>query len=270
MLIYLKRSCSIYRAPDKSGNYRKKNNINKSKGQTVILLIVTIPVILLIIFYTLSNGKLIYRKIKLQNASDGAAYTGALWQARGLNVISDLNWALVAAFSSEAVNPGSGFAVTKSVMLAQDMVNRTFPGTSAIASYGNFKSNFNNGNSIKLNLEGMFSLKVKRSLLLGVESYMVKDIERGWVNQRLDGPFTRTVGIGNPEPGFGGILNGFGIPAMTAFAQAMPDRDPRDLDSILSKNELSDLTGGLWDPSYYPKLIPVSAGFGAFKNGWLH
>ena len=269
-MIYIKRSCSIYRAPDKSGNYRKNKNLKKSKGQTVILLLVTIPVILLIIYYTLSNGRLIYRKIKLQNAADGAAYTGALWQARGLNVISDLNWALVTSFSAEAVSSGSGFAVTKGVMLAQDAVNKTFPGTSAIASYGNFKSNFKNGNAVRLGIKDMFSLKVKRFEFFGVESYMVKDLERGWVNQRLDGPYTQTVGLGDPEAGFGGVQFGFAIPPLTALAQAMPDRDKRDIDKILAETGIPDLTGDLWDPSYYPKLIPVTGGFSIFKKGWLH
>ena len=244
--------------------------MKRSKGQTVLLLLVTLPLLVLIISYTLSNGKLIYRKIKLQNAADGAAYTGALWQARGLNIISDLNWALVAAAAAEAASGQWDFQVSNGIKLAQDTVNQTFPGTSALAGYGNFKSNFSNGNAVKLGVDGMFSLKVKRAVLLGVESYMFKDLEKGWVNQRLDGPFTRTMGTGYPEAGFFGGLNGFGIPVLTAFAQAMPARDPGDMEKLLSGTGVPDLAGDLWDPSYYPKLIPVSTGYGAFKNEGLH
>ncbi len=244
--------------------------MKKSKGQTAVLLLVTIPVILLIISYTLSNGKLIYRKIKLQNAVDGAAYTGALWQARGLNVISDLNWALLTALTAEAASGQWDFKVSNGIRLAQDVVNQTFPGTSALAGYGNFKSNFSNGIAVRTGIEGMFSLKVKRFEVLGVKGYMVKDLERGWVNQRLDGPFTRTVGLGNAEPGFFGGSLSFGIPMLSAFAQAMPDRDSGEPDNLLEGTGIPELAGDLWDPVYYPKLIPVSTGYGAFKKGWLH
>ena len=245
--------------------------MSKSKGQTAVLLVVILPVIILILAYTLSHGKLIYRRMKLQNATDGAAYTSALWQARGLNIISDLNWCLVAAFTAESASLKFTYPVTKAVAFSQDTVNRTFPGTSAIAGYGNFKSNFSNGMAVRLDITGMFSLKVKRIGPFKNLQYMVKDTEAGWVDQKNRGPYVLMHGSGNTEPGFTGTGTlGFGIPFMNAFAQAMPDKEDTDLRKLLNDMDVSLVTGDLWDPSYAPKLIPVSLGGPVLSKGVLH
>ncbi|OGF46204.1 MAG: hypothetical protein A2452_13360 [Candidatus Firestonebacteria bacterium RIFOXYC2_FULL_39_67] len=245
--------------------------MKKTKGQTAVLLIIILPIIILILAYTLSHGKLIYRRMKLQNATDGAAYTSALWQARGLNIVSDLNWCLVAAFTAESASLKFTYPVTKSVALSQDMVNRTFPGTGAYAGYSNFKSNFSNGTAVKLDLKGMFSLKVKRIGPFKDLQYMVKDTTKGWVDQKNRGPYSLVNGLGYPEPGFIGIgAFGFGIPFMNAFAQAMPDKEDTDLRKLLNDMDVSLVTGDLWDPSYAPRLIPVSLGGPILSKGVMH
>lgn len=245
--------------------------MKKSKGQTTVLLLLFLPIILLILAYTLSNGKLIYKRIKLQNATDGAAYTAALWQARGLNVISDLNWCLVSAYTAETLTQNFTYPVTKSVILGQDMINRTFPGTGALAGYNNFSRNFSNGKVAPLSLSGMFSLKVKRFGKPIMLQYMVKDTEAAWVNQRNRGPFVLMIGFAGAETGFiGENAFGFGIPAMKAIAQAMPDKEDTDIRKLLNEYDISLVTGDLWDPSYEPKLIPVSLGLTILSKGVLH
>ena len=245
--------------------------MKKSKGQIAVLLVIFLPIIILILAYTLSNGKLVYRRIKLQNATDGAAYTSALWQARGLNIISDLNWCLVSAFTAESARGNLAYPVTKGVTLAQAMVNKTFPGTGALAGYSNFNKNFTNGKAVPLNLAGMFSLKVKRMGPFANLQYMVKDTERGWVNQRNRGPFVLIIGIGSAEPGIlGSGTFGFGIPAMDAVAEAMPDKTDSDLRKVLNDYDITLVTGDLWDPSYEPKLVPVSAGLSILTKGVMH
>jgi Flp pilus assembly protein TadG len=245
--------------------------MKKSRGQIAVLLVIFLPVIILILAYTLSNGKLVYRRIKLQNATDGAAYTSALWQARGLNIISDLNWCLISAFTAESARGNLSYPVTKGVALAQDMVNKTFPGTGAYAGYSNFNRNFTNGKAVPLNLTGMFSLKVKRIGPFVNLQYMVKDTERGWVNQRSRGPFVLMTGLGSAEPGIlGSGTFGFGIPAMGAVAEAMPDKTDSDLRKVLNDYDITLVTGDLWDPSYEPKLVPVSAGLSILTKGVMH
>ncbi|MEI6845975.1 MAG: Tad domain-containing protein, partial [Candidatus Firestonebacteria bacterium] len=217
--------------------------MKKTKGQTAVLLLIFLPFIFLILAYTLSNGKLIYRRIKLQNATDGAAYTAALWQARGLNIISDLNWCLLTAFTAESARLNFAYPITRSVAQAQDMVNRTFPGTAAFAGYGNFKNNFKNGIAAPLNMTGMFSLKVKRIGPFPELQYMVKDTEAGWVDQKNRGPYVLINGIGKAEPGFIGTnAFGFGIPLMDAVAQAMPAKEDSDLRKVLNDYDITLVT----------------------------
>jgi len=151
------------------------------------------------------------------------------------------------------------------------MVNRTFPGTGAFAGYSNFKNNFSNGDVVPLNPTGMFSLKVKRFGPFAALQYMVKDTERGWVNQRSRGPYVVMTGTGKAEAGFIGTGDfGFGIPFMSAVAGAMPDKEDSDLRKLLNDYDVTLVTGDLWDPSYAPKLIPVSLGVSALSKGVLH
>ena len=234
--------------------------MKKDKGQTAVLLIILIPIILVILAYTLSNGKLIYERIKLQNATDGAAYTSALWSARGLNVISDLNWSLILVEGAETAKLRFDYKASKVIMKAQDTVNITFPGTGALAGMMNFKANMKEeGTSVMpAGLKGMFSLRVTRYSDEVIPMWMVKDLATGWGDQRKRGPYSRIAGQRLESGGvFNVSLLGFNIPSIYSVAQAMPYRENDEL----TQDEISAClfdSGGLWSPEFYPKLVPVT------------
>ena len=76
----------------------KSHSIDKhldTGGQAVILLVVTIPLFLILIFKTLHFSRVIERKIMLQNGVDASLMTGIEILAQGLNQISDLNRKLI-------------------------------------------------------------------------------------------------------------------------------------------------------------------------------
>jgi len=231
------------------------------------MVILIIPAIILLLAFTLAVGKLVYMKIRLQNATDGAAFTAALWQARGLNVISDLNWALTASIATETVAKKWDFKISKNIAKVQDGAKASFPGVAAFAMYTNFKTNNGGGACVPV-VTGiadakMFSLRVKRGSYLESEylnkimppAPMVKEQEGFWVEQRKTGPLIRVGGINYPENlVFGGNLLHWKVPMQYAVASAMP------LSSGAVPGE-KEYLGGLWLPNYYPKLIPFGIGF---------
>ncbi|MEI7904823.1 MAG: Tad domain-containing protein [Candidatus Firestonebacteria bacterium] len=239
--------------------------MKKQRGQVLVLVALAIPAIILLIAFTLAVGKLVYSKIRLQNSADGAAYTAALWQARGLNVISDLNWALLAAGGAETVSLRVDYKISKAIMKVQDGAKASFPGVAALAMYYNFKGN--NGGGVCLPVvtglqdAKMFSLRVKRYRLSEkldtggiIPSFMVKEQERFWVEQKKTGPLIRVICRNSAaSPDFGEKLLHWKIPAQYALASAMPFR------SGAESGEEESL-GGLWLPHFYPKLIPFGIG----------
>ncbi|MHB8481826.1 MAG: pilus assembly protein TadG-related protein [Nitrospiria bacterium] len=69
-------------------------NISSQKGSILILSIFGIFIFAGFLAFIANTGFLIVNKIQMQNAVDSSAYSGAVVQARGLNVLSSLNQSL--------------------------------------------------------------------------------------------------------------------------------------------------------------------------------
>ncbi|MFH1825123.1 MAG: Tad domain-containing protein [Candidatus Firestonebacteria bacterium] len=241
--------------------------MKKQKGQIVVFVLLFIPVLLVILAFVLATGKMVYYRIKLQNATDAAAYTAALWQARGLNGIADLNWALVAAAGGDMAKfllLDFDFELVRIIQKVQDGAKKSFPGLAGLAAGMNFSSNIDKSIFEPLPPRiGMFSLRVRRHnmhlLKIEIPTFMEKDSPMFWVKQNETGPFIRFMSHRKDEGiPFGGCILNLGIPIMTAISQAMPYREN---DEYLDIGYL----GGLWDPNFYAKLTPISG-----KIPWLN
>lgn len=237
--------------------------MKNSRGQVLVFVLLFIPILLIILAFTLSTGKMVYYRIKLQNATDAACYTAALWQARGLNVISDLNWALLASCGGELISLKWDFKISREIQKAQDAAAKSFPGASALAMYNNFKQNIEGSTCLPVPAGikdmKMFSLGVKRRQI-----FMEKDEPARWIDQKKRGPLIRLIGIrAKDKIVFGGDFLGISIPGMYSVCQAMPYREG---DAGQNGGQL----GGLWDPSFYAKLTPVSADIPLVKGVILH
>jgi len=64
---------------------------NDKNGQALIFVALILFVCICFLAYTINVGHRISVKIEMQNAADAATISGALWEARGLNMISILN-----------------------------------------------------------------------------------------------------------------------------------------------------------------------------------
>ncbi len=236
----------------------------KKRGQAYVSFILLLPAVFLALALIIGGGRLVYLRMRLQNAADGAAYSAALWQSRGLNCIADLNWALLAAEGSEVVTLNYDFKVTRAVSEAQSAAMKAFPGVSALAMYDNFGKNNGGGKCLPL-LTGlkdarMFSLRLrtKKALL-----YVERDTPAFWHKQEENGPIIRVVCENPPEEfPLSGIL-GRSIPEMWAVAAALPALEG-DAGTSLS------LFGDLWVPKYYPRLTAVDVKVPFLKLAVLH
>ena len=236
----------------------------RRRGQAYVAFILLLPVALLVIALVCGGGQLVYQKMRLQNAADGAAYTAALWQARGLNCIADLNWALLAAEGGEAAALKWDFKISRAVSEAQSAAMKAFPGAAALAMYDNFAKNNGAGKCLPL-VAGlkdarMFSLRLRtKERLLFVE----RDTPAFWIKQEESGPVIRVICC-NPPGDFplSGLL-GKTLPELWAVAAALPALEG-DGDTSVS------LFGDLWIPGYYPRLTAVNVRIPFFNLAVLH
>ncbi len=60
-------------------------------GQSIVFVALVLIVLVCFLGVTINVGSQVSRKIRLQNAADAAALSGATWEARGLNLIAALN-----------------------------------------------------------------------------------------------------------------------------------------------------------------------------------
>ena len=236
----------------------------RQPGQAYVTFILLLPAVLLALALVIGGGQLVYQRIRLQNAADGAAYTAALWQARGINCIADLNWALLAAEGGEAAALKWDFTVSRAISETQGAAMKAFPGVSALAMYDNFGKNNGAGKCLPL-VAGlkdarMFSLRLRtKEKLLFVE----RDLPAFWLKQEESGPVIRVI-CSNPPGGFplSGVL-GRQIPELWAVAAALPALEG-DSDTGVS------LFGDLWVPKYYPRLTAVNVRLPIFNLGVFH
>ncbi|MBI3017023.1 MAG: pilus assembly protein [Deltaproteobacteria bacterium] len=122
----------------------KSHSIDKhldTGGQAVILLVVTLPLFLILIFETLHFSRVIERKIMLQNGVDASLMTGIEILAQGLNQISNLNRKLIhlhalllLAQAGKPVSAGASVLteailrkMIQAVALRQDFIKKSTP-----------------------------------------------------------------------------------------------------------------------------------------------
>lgn len=85
-----------------SGNIRFRDMARRSRryaerihaderGMLSMVNVVTVMLGVLLIIFVMNVGHVTYEKVEMQNAADAAAYTGALWEARGMNAITATN-----------------------------------------------------------------------------------------------------------------------------------------------------------------------------------
>jgi hypothetical protein len=60
-------------------------------GQSIVFVALILIVLVCFLAVTINVGSQVSRKIQLQNAADAAVLSGATWEARGLNLIAELN-----------------------------------------------------------------------------------------------------------------------------------------------------------------------------------
>lgn len=60
-------------------------------GQSIVFVALVLIILVCFLAITINVGSQVSRKIQLQNAADAAALSGATWEARGLNLIAELN-----------------------------------------------------------------------------------------------------------------------------------------------------------------------------------
>ena len=64
---------------------------NGEGAQALIFTIITVLIVVSLIAFVVNTGRVISHKIKMQTAADASAVSGAIWQARSLNMIATLN-----------------------------------------------------------------------------------------------------------------------------------------------------------------------------------
>ena len=236
----------------------------KKRGQAYVAFILLLPAVFLALALVIGGGRLVYRRMRLQNAADGAAYSAALWQSRGLNCIADLNWALLAAEGSELVTRNWDFKVTRAISEAQSSAIKAFPGVSALAMYDNFGKNNGGGKCLPLltglNDTRMFSLRLRTKKIL---LYVERDAPAFWSKQEESGPVIRVICVNPPEEFPLSEILGDSIPELWAVAAALPA-----LEGDTGKGV--SIFGDLWIPEYYPRLTAVNVRVPILNQAVLH
>jgi hypothetical protein len=109
----------------------------RADGQAIVFVVLILFVLICFIGLTINVGHRVSKKIELQNAADAAAMSGAIWIARGLNLISILNVSMteILAFIIflEAVKKGNAaLYIIYPINLAAAAALAAFPLTAAV------------------------------------------------------------------------------------------------------------------------------------------
>jgi len=118
-------------------NLRKDNG-----GQAAVFAALMLLVLVMFIMLVVDVGQLVSWRIRMQNATDSAAMAGAVWQARGLNVIAMLNILWVPAFIIDLIKlwftGDVNFTITNLVQTIQDVMKYAVPviAITQVATYG--------------------------------------------------------------------------------------------------------------------------------------
>ncbi len=100
---------------------------DKQRGQSLVFLLGLLASLVGAFLLTYNSGQVTNNKLRLINASDAAAYSGAVWQARALNFQSYMNRAMVA----------NEVAIAQSVSMRSwiEYVDRTLENISVVSSW---------------------------------------------------------------------------------------------------------------------------------------
>jgi len=74
----------------------KESAVRHEKGQSLVFLLAFMASLLGVMLLVFNTGQVTTEKQRLVNAADAAAYSGAVWEARSLNLQAYMNRALVA------------------------------------------------------------------------------------------------------------------------------------------------------------------------------
>lgn len=111
-------------------------------GQAAVFAALMLLVLVMFIMLVVDVGQLVSWRIRMQNATDSAAMAGAVWQARGLNVIAMLNILWVPAFVIDLIKlwftGDVNFTITNIVQKIQDVMKYAVPviAITQVATYG--------------------------------------------------------------------------------------------------------------------------------------
>lgn len=237
----------------------------RERGQILFVVLPVAVALFMAIPWVIAVGEMIHEKVRLQRAVDAASISSATWQARGLNVIADLNFALVAAGGTDLVKAvafgGIDMALYHSILEAQKVATMAFPGAAGWHYRQVFEANSKKGSCWPLPTGikdlAMFSLRVRRKkfsfFFIKVDLWMEEDRPDYWDDQMKTGPFIRLFGSYDELDFFiGGRWFGKKMPGAQAVAQAAP----RD--------------GTLWDPRFSARLVPVTTSIPGLDSVILH
>ena len=232
---------------------RKDNSAQAAVFAALILLVLVMFVMLVV-----DVGQLITWRIRMQNATDSAAMAGAVWQARGLNVIAVLNIIWVPVFIFEVVQcfiaaAGSfglallayPFPLTNTVQDIQDVMKYAIPvmAITQVATYGKANKadiavplptavaesllSINSISDVKGIFDDAKSLTSWIPCWLNVERAHYFLCNRGWLGFMTGGEdvYTFSLAYKKPQPVLiGGSLLGIkNTPSIYTTAKAVPD-----------------------------------------------
>ena len=80
--------------------FHRLNRLHEDRGGQAIVFVALVLFVLICFFaLTINVGHRITGKVEMQNAADAAVMSGAIWHARGLNLISVMNVGMTECFA---------------------------------------------------------------------------------------------------------------------------------------------------------------------------
>jgi len=237
-------------------NLRKDNG-----GQAAVFAALMLLVLVMFIMLVVDVGQLVSWRIRMQNATDSAAMAGAVWQARGLNVIAMLNILWVPAFIIDLIKlwftGDVNFTITNLVQTIQDVMKYAVPvvAITQVVTYGrankadiavplptalaerlvnissasDIKGIYDDGKSFYDDIKGgNFGLSSLTSLIpcwLNVDRAKYFLCASGWLGFMTGGEDVYTFSLaykGSQPVLIGGSLLGINIPSIYTTAKAVP------------------------------------------------
>ena len=117
---------------------------NGESAQALIFAIITVLVIISFVAFVVNSGRVINHKIKMQTAADASAISGAIWQARALNMIAILNAGiLVCGIAIGGMVTAIGASSGKLIFYYAKYIRRVYRAARQMAKVQNIIKNVN-------------------------------------------------------------------------------------------------------------------------------